>query len=64
MNPTKQHLETQFTDFRPVNGVMSAFLQHQVDLDSGKINQVIVVDRMAYNPKLNAKMFDRSYKAA
>ncbi len=64
MNPTKQHLETQFTDFRPVNEVMSAFLQHQVDLDSGKINQVIVVDRMAYNPKLDAKMFDRSYKAA
>ena len=47
-----------------MNGVMSAFLQHQVDLDSGKINQVIVVDRMAYNPKLDAKMFDRSYKAA
>jgi hypothetical protein len=48
----------------PVNEVMSAFLQHQVDLDSGEINQVIVVDRMAYNPKLDAKIFDRSYKAA
>jgi len=64
MNPTKLHLEIQFTDFRAVDGVMSAFLQHQVDLDSGKINQVIVVDRMAYNPKLDAKIFDRSYKAA
>lgn len=64
MNPAKQRLETQFTDFRPVGGVMSAYLQHQVDLASGKINQVIVVNSMAYNPKLDAKMFDRSYKAA
>jgi len=64
MNPVKQHLETQFADFRPISGVMSSFLQHQVDLGSGKINQVILVDRMTYNPKLDAKIFDRSYKAA
>lgn len=64
MNPAKQHLETQFTDFRPVSGVMSSFLQHQVDLESGKINQVIITDDTTYNPKLNVKIFSRSYKAA
>ena len=63
LNPVKQHLETQFTDFRPVDGVMAPFLQHQVDLDSGQINQVIVVDRMAFNPKLDEAIFDRAYKA-
>ncbi|HKD46628.1 MAG TPA: hypothetical protein VKB67_03000 [Rhizomicrobium sp.] len=64
LNPVKQHLETQFDDFRVTDGVMSAFLEHQVDLDSGKINQVIITDSTTYNPKLDAKIFDRSYKAA
>ena len=64
INPVKVPLETQYSDFRSVSGVMSAFLQHQVELTSGHITQVTIIDRLAYNPKLDAKIFDRSYKAA
>ena len=51
VNQTKQRLETQFGDFRRVSGIMNAFIQHQVDLGTGKINQVQIVDRMEYNNK-------------
>jgi hypothetical protein len=61
--PVKEPLETQYSDFRPVDGVMAPALQYQVALNSGRISQVTIVDRMAYNPKLDAKIFDRSYKA-
>ena len=63
VNPVKQKLETQYSDFRAVDGVVTAFLQHQVELDSGRITQVTIVDRLSYNPKLDAKIFNRSYKA-
>lgn len=63
LDPTKQYLEKQYSDFRLVNGVQTAFLEHQVDLASGKITQVTIIDNMAYNAKLDENVFDRSYKA-
>ena len=62
LNPTKERLETQFSDYRRVGGIMNAFLQHQVELATGKINQVQVVDRMEYDPEGAVK--DRTYKEA
>jgi hypothetical protein len=64
INPTKIPLETQYSDFRAVDGVVSAFLQHQVELTKGRITQVTIVDHMTYKPKLGAKIFDRSHKFA
>ena len=62
-NPTKQRLETQYSDFRQVNGIMNAFLQHQVDLADGKITQVQIVDRMVYNAAPDGGVPDRTHKA-
>jgi hypothetical protein len=61
LNPAKESLETQFSDYRRVDGLMNAFLQHQVDLSSGRINQVQVVERMEYDPAGPVK--DRGAKA-
>jgi len=63
MDATKKNLETQYTDFRAVNGVRCAFLEHQIDLDAGKITQVTIVDTMAFNAPLDEAMFDRFYRA-
>lgn len=61
VDDTKKYLEKQYTDYRPVNGVQTAFLEHQIDLASGKITQVTIVDQMSYNPKLDENAFNRSY---
>ena len=62
LNPAKEKLETQFSDYRRVGGIMNAFLQHQVALATGKINQVQVVERMEYDPEGGVK--DRTVKEA
>ena len=62
LNPAKEKLETQFSDYRRVGGIMNAFLQHQVELASGKINQVQVVEKMEYDPPGSVK--DRTVREA
>jgi hypothetical protein len=62
LDTTKQRLETQYSDFRAVNGIRSAFLQHQVDLSNGRITQVQIVDRVEYDPKSGGEVFDRAKK--
>lgn len=62
VDDTKKHLEKQYSDFRPVNGVQTAFLEHQVALATGKITQVSIVDRMEYNPTLGPQTFYRLRK--
>jgi hypothetical protein len=64
LNPTRQRLETQYSDFRRVGGILNAFLQHQVDLSNGRITQVQIVDRMDYNLKSGGEVFDRTKKLA
>ncbi len=61
MDDTKQHLESQFSDFRDVGGIQNAFLQHQVDLASGAITQVIVIEKMIYDPVLRPGELSRNF---
>ena len=61
VDPTKEHVETQYTDFREVSGVRSAFLQHQVDLGSGEIKQIAAVRKLVYNPEINPAVMTRTY---
>jgi hypothetical protein len=63
VNDTKKYLEKQYSDYRPVNGVQTAFLEHQVDLASGKITQVSVVDSMTYGVEPDANVPDRTFTA-
>jgi hypothetical protein len=62
LNPTKLKLETQYSDFRETDGIVSAYLQHQVDLADGRITQVTIVDKLAYNSPISAKVPDRKIK--
>jgi hypothetical protein len=61
MDDTKRHLETQYSDFREVGGIQNAFLQHQVDLAGGAITQVIVIEKMTYDPALRPDEFNREF---
>jgi hypothetical protein len=64
VNDTKKNLEKQYSDFRAVSGVLTPFLEHQIDLATGKITQVSIVDQMTYNPPLESGVPDRAHKAA
>ncbi len=61
MDDTKRHLESQYSDFREVGGIRNAFLQHQVDLASGAITQVTIIDKMAFNPVLRPAELTRGF---
>jgi hypothetical protein len=63
LDQTKKNIETQYGDYRVVSGVRSAFLQHQVDLESGEIKQVVAVKKLVYNPPIDPSVMSRSYKA-
>lgn len=61
ISDTHRYLEKQYSDFRPASGILTAYMEHQVDLASGKITQVSIVDNMAYDTKLDTNVFDRYY---
>ena len=64
VNDTKKNLEKQYSDFRAVSGVLTPFLEHQIDLATGKITQVSIVDRMTYNSTPANGVPDRTAKPA
>jgi hypothetical protein len=61
MDNSKRHLESQYADFRDVDGVREAFLQHQVDLATGAITQVTIIDKMNYNPSFRPSELTRGF---
>jgi hypothetical protein len=63
IDATKKFIENQYSDYRPVAGVQTAYLSHQVNLATDQITQVTIVKSIKYNPILDAKMLSRSYKA-
>ncbi|HEY0614351.1 MAG TPA: hypothetical protein VGC96_06905, partial [Candidatus Elarobacter sp.] len=62
VNDTKKHLETQYGDYRPVDGLQFPFIEHQVDLATGAITQVTVVRSAAYDTAFDAAIFRRTYE--
>ena len=63
LDPTKAFIETQYNDYRPVSGVMTAFLQHQVNLATGAIADVTAIRSLVYNPVIDPKTITRHYTA-
>lgn len=49
---TFKPFETEFSDYRPVGGIQTAFASAQTDLIAGKIVQTTVNTSFAYNPAL------------
>jgi len=61
MDATRQHLESQYTDFRDTGGIMDAFLQHQVNLATGAITQVVALKKIAHDPVLRPGELTRGF---
>jgi hypothetical protein len=61
MDATKQHLESQYTDFRDTDGIAEAFLQHQVNLADGAITQVVMLKRIQHDPALRPGELTRGF---
>jgi hypothetical protein len=56
---TERRLETQWSDFRPVAGVLRPFRSRQVDLATGEVLQRTEVERIIVNPDFPADVFVR-----
>lgn len=61
VDPTRRFLEKRFGDYRPVSGVMTAFLEEQVDLVSGETINTSAVRDMAYNHAYPTGTFERNF---
>jgi hypothetical protein len=63
LDTTKKFVETQYSDFRPFGGVLSAVLSHMVNLKTGEITQVAVTKTLVYNAPEDRGVFARDYKS-
>jgi len=57
-DPTGLWLETRYTDFRPVDGVMRSFADSQVDLKDGTVLQNSTVNWIRTNVPLDDALFE------
>lgn len=61
MDPTEVTLETRYSDFRTVDGLLCAFQDVQVDQATGEVVQTTVVNELTLNPTLAPHYFDCPY---
>ncbi len=59
VDPTERRLEGRISDYRPVDGVLRAFLSEEWDLDTGERVQRTEVRRIEHNPELDEAIFER-----
>ena len=57
VDPTPTTIETNFSDFRKIDGVLFAFLSKDADLATGKVLETSRVRSVKVNPQLDALMF-------
>ena len=58
---TQQNVETRFSDFQAVDGVIAAHVNEDYDLDSGALISTARVLTRRLNPDLPEGLFERSY---
>jgi hypothetical protein len=64
VSQAKQRVESRFTDFRSVGGIVAAHRNEDYDIDRGKLLSTNRVLARRINPGLSADYFDRNRKAA
>lgn len=62
VNSTQQRIETRYSDFQTVEGVVAPHLDTNVDLATGNVLGTVRVFRRAINPTLPEGVFDRAYQ--
>jgi len=61
VDTAKEHLESQYHDFRDTGGIKDAFLQHQVNLATGAITQVTMLKSIRHDPVLRPGELTRGF---
>lgn len=61
VDPSVQRIETRFSDFRTVDGVVSADRNEDYDLTTGALLSVHQVTARAWNPDVPPGRFERTY---
>jgi hypothetical protein len=57
VDPTEKWLETHFSDFRKIDGVLRSFKNVEIELESGAVIQTATVKGIITNPSLDDSMF-------
>ena len=57
INPTPTPIESRFSDFRKVNGVLFAFASTDTDLATGKVLETTTIRSIKVNPQFDATIF-------
>jgi hypothetical protein len=58
---TQQRVETRYSDFQTISGVVAAHRNVDVDLANGTVMATNQITRRVLNPELPAGLFDRAY---
>ena len=59
VDPTPTTIESRFSDFRKVNGVLFAFASSDTDLTTGKVLETTTVRSIKVNPQFDPAIFRR-----
>jgi hypothetical protein len=59
IDPTKTTVETRYSDFREVGGIVRPFEEETVDLETGEVLQAMTIKRLAVNPVADPAHFLR-----
>ena len=57
VDPTEKLLETRFSDYRKVDGVLRSFKQVELEVDTGNVIQTTTVKEIVTNPSLDDAQF-------
>ncbi|MFL6722474.1 MAG: hypothetical protein ACJ8FT_11840 [Sphingomonas sp.] len=60
LDPTRKFLETRYSDYRPVDGIMTAYLEDQYNLTDGTLVNRSAVKQVHYNGASTPQAFDRT----
>jgi hypothetical protein len=59
VDPTPTTIESRFSDFRKVNGVLFAFASSDTDLATGKVSETTTMRSIKVNPQFDPAIFRR-----
>lgn len=61
MDQTQAHVESRYSDFQAVDGVLTAHRNEDYDLDKGILLSVNQITKRVINPDLPEGVFERSW---
>jgi hypothetical protein len=62
LDPTRKFIEKRYSDYRPVDGILTAYLEEEYNLTDGKLVNSSAVKQVRYNGASAPEAFDRNHR--